>query len=177
MMKKLLLLLCLIFVSILAFPQGAAASSSITTATLTAAQTSAIEITITGTESPWTLTPATTFVDSPSSLSVVVNSTGDWSVAASDVDTSHTNGYMTQYASGAYTPSVHLTNPLMVEATSGTDSGHYVTLPLGGAIVTGLAGTNQVSYPLGFQQVVSYADPTLSTGTYRIVVTLTGTAA
>jgi hypothetical protein len=97
----------------------------------------------------------------------------DWSVAASDADTPNTNGYMTQYASGTYTPSVHLTNPLMVEANGGT----YVTLPAGGAIVTGLAGTNQVSYPLGFQQVVSYADPTLSTGTYRIVVTLTGTAA
>jgi|GEM_PF-4749549 hypothetical protein len=174
MMKKLLVLLFLIFVCILAFPQGAAASSSMANATLTATQSSAIEITINGTESQWALTPDTTFVDSPSSLSVVVNSSGNWAVAASDADTVNTNGYMTQYVT-AYVPTIHLTNPLKVEATSGTGSGTYVTLPGGGTIVTGLAGTNQVLYPLGFEQVVTYADPTLSSGTYRIVVTLTGT--
>jgi hypothetical protein len=134
-----------------------------------------IEITITGTESQWTLAPATTFVRSPSSLSVVVNSTGPWSVAASDADTTNTKGNMTDWTGSAYVSSIHLTNPLKVEATSGTGSGNYVTLPGGGPIVTGPAGTNQVSYPLGFQQVVTYADPILSSGTYRIVVTLTGT--
>ncbi|MGD0080839.1 MAG: hypothetical protein ABSB80_09370 [Methanoregula sp.] len=163
-------------VCFLAFAQGALAATSATSATLTASQTDTIQITVTGTEAPWTLVPGTTFTHSPSSLSVVVNSTADWSVAASDTNTT-TAGFMTSYAPDTYTPATHLTNALTVEATSGTGSGSYKTLPTGGNIVTGDAGTNQVSYGLGFQQVVSYADPVLSNpNVYRIVVTLTGTS-
>lgn len=153
----------------------ALADTSTTSATLTAQQTDTIQITVTGTESQWTLVPGTTFVHSPSSLDVVVNSTADWSVAASDTNTT-TAGFMTSYTPDTYTPAIHLLNALQVEATSGTGSGTYKTLPTGGNIVTGLAGTNQVSYGLGFQQVVSDADPVLSSNVYRIVVTLTGTS-
>jgi len=175
MMKKTWLIVMVLLVCFLAFAQGALAATSATSATLTASQTDTIQITVTGTETPWTLVPGQTFTES-NVLHVVVNSTADWSVAASDTNTT-TAGFMTSYAPDTYTPATHLTNALKVEATSGTGSGSYVTLPTGGDIVTGTAGTNQVSYGLGFQQVVSYADPVLSNpNVYRIVVTLTGTS-
>jgi hypothetical protein len=129
-----------------------------------------IEITITGTESQWTLNPAITFTEN-NVLQVVVNSTANWIVTASDADTSHTNGFMTDWTGSGYVPSTKLANALKVNANEGT----YVTLPAGGTIVTGSAGTNQGSYPLGFEQVVTYADPVLhGSDEYQIVVTLTG---
>jgi hypothetical protein len=177
-MKK-LLLIGLLLVCFLAFSQGAMAmTTSIANATLTANQTTAIEITITGTQATWTLTPDTTFVDN-SSLQVVVNSTDNWNVAASDVDTTNTLGFLTNWTGSAYVISpfkTNLTNALQVKATGGANSGTYITLPTSQSIVQGFAGTSQVSYQLGFQQKVTYADKVLpSPNQYRIVVTLTGT--
>ncbi|ABS54834.1 hypothetical protein Mboo_0312 [Methanoregula boonei 6A8] len=169
-MKKILLLF-LILVCIFAFPQGAIAASSTTSAILTADQMSAIEITVTGTESPWALSPGTTFTEN-NTLQVVVNSTANWGVGASDADTTNTNGFMTDWSGSAYVPGTKLAHALQVNANGGS----YVTLPAGGSLLTGTAGTSQVSYPLGFQQQVTYTDPLLpNPNVYRIVVTLTGT--
>lgn len=169
-MKKIFLMF-LILACFFAFPQGAAAASSTTSAVLTADQTSAIEITVTGTELPWTLSPGTTFAEN-NVLQVVVNSTANWGIDASDADITNTNGFMTDYTGSAYVPGTKLAHALQVAANGGT----YVALPTGGSILTGTAGTLQASYPLGFQQAVTYADPVLpNPNVYRIEVTLTGT--
>ena len=135
-MKKKLLLLCLILVCILALPQVVAAATSTTSATLTASQTDTIQITVTGTEFAWTLTPGQTFTES-GVLNVVVNGPAGWSVAASDADTVNTNGFLTNYTGSVYilSPLTNLSHALKVNANGGS----YVTLPSGGSIVTGAA--------------------------------------
>src|SRR5208337_3934750 len=114
MMKKTWLIVMVLLVCFLAFAQGALADTSTTSATLTAQQTDTIQITVTGTESQWTLVPGTTFTETDV-LHVVVNSTADWSVAASDANTT-TAGFMTSYSPDTYTPATHLLNALTVEA-------------------------------------------------------------
>jgi hypothetical protein len=141
------------------------------TPTPTVTETPSIEISITGTESPWALTPGTPYTEN-NVLHVVVTSTADWAVAASDADTTNTKGFMTDWTGSAYVPGTKLAHALQVNANGGT----YVTLPSGGSILTGTAGASGVSYPLGFRQEVTYADPVLpGPHVYRIVVTLTGT--
>ncbi|MGD0081318.1 MAG: IPT/TIG domain-containing protein, partial [Methanoregula sp.] len=152
-------------------PVGTSATSAADKFTYIPAPAPSIEIIINGTELSWTLNPATTFTEN-NVLHVVVNSTAPWTVAASDADTTDTNGFMTDWTGSAYVTSIKLANALQVNANGGI----YVTLPTGGPIVTGTAGTSPVTYPFGFQQKVSYADPVLrSPNEYRIVVTLIGT--
>ena len=94
----------------------------------------------------------------------------NWSVTASDTDTTNTNGHMTKYSSSAYVLGTKLGTAMQVNGTAGT-----ATLPTGGNIVTGSGTVTGAEYTITFKQTVLWSDAVVTgPDSYRIVVTFTG---
>ena len=106
-----------------------------------------------------------------------VNANGNWQVAASDTDTSHTDGHMTEWDSSSYYTSNKLASPMKVSVQSGgnVSTGYEVTLPNGGKIADGgsTEGADK-NVDVTFKQPVSWNDKALTNGhSYRMVITFT----
>ncbi len=106
-----------------------------------------------------------------------VSANGDWQVAASDTDTSHTNGHMTEWDSSSYDTSNKLASSMRLSVQSGgnVSTGYEVTLPTGGKIADGGSTESaEKNVEVTFKQPVSWNDKALTNGhSYRMVITFT----
>ncbi|HPE63703.1 MAG TPA: hypothetical protein PLQ49_06320 [Methanothrix sp.] len=110
-----------------------------------------------------------------------VGANGNWQVTAKDLDTTTTNGFMTEHDGTGYvtTDPEQLDSPMSISVESGgnVDTGYEVTLPTGGMIAKGgtTGGENEMKdVEVTFKQPVSWNDKPLEDGhSYRIVVTFT----
>jgi hypothetical protein len=91
--------------------------------------------------------------------------TDAWQVTASDLDTTNTNGHMTEYSGDIYNIGTKLSSAMQVQGPGG-----IANLPGGGMVVNGLGNNNQ-EYTMEFGQSVQWSDPV--SNSYRIVVTFT----
>ncbi len=132
-----------------------------------------IEITAPTDITGWTLGPqGTQPKESTGTLTVTTtDAVGEnWSVTASDTDTTNTNGQMTKYSSSAYVLGTKLGTAMQVNGTAGA-----VTLPTGGNVVTGSGTVTGAEYTITFKQTVLWSDAVVTgADSYRIVVTFTG---
>ena len=117
---------------------------------------------------PWNMVVGTN--DITGSANVQCNN--NWQLKVVDQDT-NTSGHMTEWLSGVYTPSTHLTDPLTVGCnTSVSLSGTPHTIATG--TPAGQSGNNGQALTITFIQPVLFADPILTGGySYHIVVTFT----
>lgn len=132
-----------------------------------------IEITAPTDITGWTLSPqGTQPKESTGTLTVTTTEAVglNWSVTASDTDTTNTNGHMTKYSSSAYVISTKLGTAMQVDGPAGT-----VTLPTGGNVVTGSGTVTGAEYTITFKQTLLWSDAVVTgADSYRIVVTFTG---
>ncbi|MDO9579479.1 MAG: hypothetical protein Q7J06_02770 [Bacteroidales bacterium] len=132
-----------------------------------------IEITAPTDITAWTLSPQGTQPKETTGTLTVTTTDAvglNWSVTASDTDTTNTNGQMTKYSGAAYVLGTKLGTAMQVNGPAGT-----VTLPTGGDVVATSGTVTGQGYTITFKQTVLWSDAVVTgADSYRIVVTFTG---
>jgi len=184
MKKNLLVIISLVVVmsAVMVVPVVAAETG---TSTITGNPGAAIDITVTGSISDWTLAVGSNTNATSVDLTVSSNKVG-WTVAVKD---NSDNGKPVSWAgrmvewdgTSAYvtSPEVLGANMTVEGATVSSSTGSLVTLSqTDNTIETGLDAVNAQSMDITIGQAVAYTDPTLpDPNVYRIVVTFTGSVA